>query len=98
MFRELRRQEGAERIALFGAQREAGRHRVAAARLQRSRFARGADDGADVHAGHRTRRAASQPAFEARHECRLGEALLQPARHDADDAGMPALARHQQER
>ena len=96
--RELRRQEGAKRFALFGAQRETGRHRVAAARFQCSRLARRADDGADIDARHRTRRAAPQPAFEPRHKGRLGETFFEPAGHDADDAGMPALARQEQER
>ena len=52
---------------------------------------------ADIDAGNGARRTAPHAAFEAGDKGRLGETLLQPAGDDADHAGMPALARHQQE-
>ena len=53
---------------------------------------------ADIDAGNGARRTAPHAAFKTGDKGRLGETLLQPAGDDADHAGMPALARHQQER
>ncbi len=47
-----------------------------------------------------TERAEPRPsaAFETGDEGRLGEAVLEPSRDDADDAGVPAFLRRKQER
>src|ERR1051325_9395262 len=64
--------------------------------MKLSRAAR-TDDRADVETGNRARRTASQSVLEADGEGGLVEALAQASRHDADHAGMPAFAMHQQD-
>ena len=94
--RDVRNAWNALELALVD--RKPCRHGVAAAGFEQPLFVRRADKCSKIDAGDRTRRAASHAAFEAHDEGRFAEAIFQSACDDADDAGMPAFARRENER
>ena len=71
---------------------------MAAAVDEQPGLARRDDRRAERHAGHRAARAPADPVGERDDAGRPVVALLEPAGDDADDAGMPALARGEDQR
>src|SRR5947209_7097951 len=86
-----------ERVELALVERETRGHGVTAAAVEKPERAGVANDCADIDAGNRTRRTSSLPAFESDHECGLAKPVLQSACDDADDSGVPAFVRQQNE-
>ena len=91
-------EERRQRLDPAGGDRQARRHRVAAALAQDAGLARGDHGGAEVEARDRAPRALADAVGEADHHRRAVVALDQARRGKAGDAGRPALACGQQQR
>src|SRR5690606_39302409 len=88
----------AERGDAIALDREPRRHGVTAAIDEKPRLARGDDGGAELESRDRPAGALPGAVLERDDAGRAVVALLEPARDDADDPGMPALARDEDQR
>ncbi len=88
----------AQRVELVRGDREAGRHRMAAAIDQESGLARRDDRWPERQPRHRAARPFADTISEGDDAGRPLVAFLEPRRDDADDPGMPPLSRGEHQR